>query len=102
MKKSSFAYALVFALTIFASCQKPSTVETPKAVPVGTTGVITPTDIPPGYGYPGDRAQIQAWADQWAIANITQHTWDMWAGMTADSGSTGTTAAGGSRRRAGS
>jgi len=88
MKTSSFASALVLALTLFASCQKPSTVETPKPVPVATTGVITPTDIPPGYGYPGDRAQIQAWADQWAIANITQHTWDMWAGMTADSGQT--------------
>ncbi|HEX3142455.1 MAG TPA: hypothetical protein VHQ64_00660, partial [Pyrinomonadaceae bacterium] len=86
MKKSLFAYALVFALTLFASCQKNAIVEKPKAVPSATTGVITPTDIPAGYGYPGDRAEIQAWADQWEIAKITEHTWNMWAGMTADSG----------------
>ena len=49
---------------------------------------ITPADIPAGYGYPGDRPQIQAWADAWEIDKIRQHTWDMWAGMTADSGQT--------------
>ena len=53
---------------------------------LATTANITPADIPPGYGYPGDRAAIQASADTWKIDQITQHTWDMWAGMTADSG----------------
>lgn len=92
MKKSSFAYALAFALVLFVtSCQQSPPVQTSTPTPVASaspTGGITPTDIPAGFGYPGDRAQIQAWADQWEIAKITQHTWDMWAGMTADSGQT--------------
>lgn len=88
MKKSSFAYALVFALVLFAtSCQSPSP-QPAQPVSVATPAAITPTDIPSGYGYPGDRAQVQAWADAWEIAKITQHTWDLWAGMTADSGQT--------------
>ncbi len=87
MKKSSFAYALAFALVLFvAACQQSPPVQTPTPVAVATPTGITPTDIPAGYGYPGDRAEIQAWADQWEIAKITKHTWDMWAGMTADSG----------------
>jgi hypothetical protein len=91
MKKSLFAYALAFALALFvASCQQspPTQTTQPVATPGATPAGITPTDIPAGFGYPGDRAQIQAWADQWEIAKITQHTWDMWAGMTADSGQT--------------
>src|SRR6266567_730342 len=89
MKLSSFAYALVLAMALFAmSCKQSPTTQTSQPVATATPAGITPTDIPAGYGYPGDRAQIQAWADQWEIAKITQHTWDMWAGMTADSGQT--------------
>lgn len=89
MKTSSFAYALILCLALFAtSCKESSTNQTskPEATASATPAGITPTDIPAGYGYPGDRAQIQVWADQWDIAKITQHTWDMWAGMTANSG----------------
>lgn len=89
MKKSSVAYALVFVLTLLAtSCQQTPTSQPPKQDSAVAPVVITPADIPTGYGYPGDRAEVQAWADQWEIAKITQHTWDMWAGMTADSGQT--------------
>ena len=89
MKQYSFAYALVFALALFAtSCQQSPSPQPAQPVSVATPAAITPTDIPSGYGYPGDRAQIQAWADAWEIAKITQHTWDLWAGMTADSGQT--------------
>lgn len=93
MKQSLFAYTLIFTLALLAvSCQQPPPAQpaTPVAAvsPAVNPSAITPTDIPPGFGYPGDRAQIQAWADQWEIAKITQHTWDMWAGMTADSGQT--------------
>jgi hypothetical protein len=92
MKKSSFAYVLVFALGLFVTaCQQSPPPPTATPTPVASaspTGGITPKDIPPGFGYPGDRAEIQAWADTWEIARITQHTWDMWAGMTADSGQT--------------
>lgn len=89
MKLRSFAYVLVFALFLFAtSCQQSPSTQTSTPTPAATPVGITPTDIPSGYNYPGDRAQIQAWADAWEIAKITQHTWDMWAGMTADSGQT--------------
>jgi hypothetical protein len=88
--KRSFAFALVLALTLFAvSCKPSQPTETPQPVAQASptvAGGITPVDIPAGYGYPGDRPQIQAWADAWEIDKITQHTWDMWAGMTADSG----------------
>lgn len=57
-------------------------VATPPPSPVG----IQPVDVPPGFDYPGDRAQFQAWADGWEIAQITRTAWDLWAGMTADSG----------------
>jgi len=91
MKRSSFAYALVFALaSLSLSCQTspppPTNAGSVASPTLATTANITPADIPPGYGYPGDRAAIQAWADTWKIDQITQHTWDMWAGMTADSG----------------
>lgn len=87
MKKFSIVCALSFVLTLLlTSCQQSPTTQTSAPAAVATPGVITPADIPPGYGYPGDRNQIQTWADQWEIAKITQHTWDMWAGMTADSG----------------
>jgi hypothetical protein len=86
-KQSLYAYAIVFALALLAvSCQQAPPTESPKPVSEATPAGITPADIPAGYGYPGDRAQIQAWADAWEIDKITQHTWDMWAGMTADSG----------------
>ena len=94
LKQTSCAPALVLALALFAiSCQQaqsPQPAASPVSVasPGATPAVITPTDIPTGYGYPGDRAQIQAWADAWEIAKITEHTWNMWAGMTADSGQT--------------
>src|SRR5687767_1201498 len=88
MKLPSFASVLGFALALVAtSCQQSPSTQTSTPTPAATPAAgITPADIPAGYGYPGDRAQIQAWADQWEIAKITQHTWDMWAGMTADSG----------------
>src|SRR5262245_42725357 len=79
--------ALLIAL-FCVSCQQSPPTKTPKPVSQASPSPagITPTDIPPGFGYPGDRAQIQAWADAWEIAQITEHTWNMWAGMTADSG----------------
>lgn len=88
LKQSSYAIALVFALTFFIISCHPSPqpgqpTPSPTATPVAG---ITPVDIPAGYGYPGDRAEIQVWADAWEIDKITKHTWDMWAGMTADSG----------------
>lgn len=47
---------------------------------------ITPVDVPAGYGYPGDRAQMQSWADDWRISDITTSAWDLWGGLTSDSG----------------
>lgn len=61
----------------------PPTPPTPTPPPAVT---ITPTDIPTGFNYPGDRATLQGWADAWQTTEITGHGWDLWAGMTADSG----------------
>lgn len=47
---------------------------------------IKPVDIPSGFGYPGSRDEFQAWADAWQIDNITTSAWNLWAGMTSDSG----------------
>lgn len=49
---------------------------------------IRPVDIGAGYGYPGSRDEFQRWADDWQIDKITATAWDLWAGMTADSGQT--------------
>ncbi len=94
-KKSLCAYAFAFALVLFAiSCQQSPSSQTNSAANSATPAAtpasagITPADIPAGYGYPGDRTQIQSWADAWEIAKITDHTWNMWAGMTANSGQT--------------
>ncbi|RKG96344.1 hypothetical protein D7X32_36445 [Corallococcus carmarthensis] len=48
--------------------------------------VITPRPIPPGYDFPGDRNEIQGWADAWNTARITPKAWNLWAGLHADSG----------------
>lgn len=48
---------------------------------------IQPVDVPNiGFGYPGNRDEIQDWADKWEIGKITRNSWDLWAGMTAGSG----------------
>jgi hypothetical protein len=48
---------------------------------------IQSVDIPTtGYGYPGDRATVQKWADEWDIVAITTHSWNLWAGMNSSSG----------------
>jgi hypothetical protein len=91
LKKFWIPLILGFAFVLFGvSCQqtKPTGTATATPSPSGeiASGGITPQDIPAGFGYPGDRPQLQAWADAWQIDQITQHTWDMWAGMTADSG----------------
>ncbi|WP_395788564.1 hypothetical protein [Aquimonas sp.] len=88
--------ALLPAALMLAAC----TAETPPppAAPAPTPAPAPPTapppppagivakDIPPGFGYPGDRAEFQSWADDWQIGNIQTAAWNLWAGMTSDSG----------------
>ncbi len=52
------------------------------------TTIIKPVTIPTGYGFPGKRKTIQTWADKWNIKKITAKAWDLWGGMTANSGQT--------------
>lgn len=54
--------------------------------PALVTAGIVPVDVPAGFGYPGDRDTFQAWADTWQIESITTAAWNLWAGMTSDSG----------------
>lgn len=57
--------------------------DAPTAPPVAAAVPIVPVDVPPGFNYPGLRAEVQAWADTWNTAKITSKAWDLWAGMTA-------------------
>ncbi len=56
----------------------------PPDAPAPTGPPIVPVDIPPGYGYPGDRAELQAWADTWSLSKITAKAWDLWGGLTSN------------------
>ena len=64
---------------------KPGDGAKPTPAAEASTG-IKAVDVPAGYGYPGDRALFQSWADNWQIQNITAAAWDLWGGMTSDSG----------------
>lgn len=68
---------LIVAFILAAACGKKSTV---------SNSQIHPVDIPPGYDFPGDRNQIQNWANDWKTGVITKKAWDLWAGMTVDVG----------------
>jgi hypothetical protein len=83
--------ALLSAALLSTSCGRetpppPTPPETP-VTPPAIAG-IKPVDIPAGYGYPGDRSEFQLWADEWKIEEITTAAWNLWAGMTSDSGQT--------------
>lgn len=83
--------ALLPAAFLLASCNKetptPAVSEKPAdTAPAPTASAVKPVDVPAGYGYPGNRAEFQAWADTWQIDNITTAAWNLWAGMTSDSG----------------
>ena len=86
--------ALMSTALLLAACnQAPPTEPAKPAEPApkpdaATAGIVKPVDIPAGYGYPGNRAEFQAWADTWQIDNITTAAWNLWAGMTSDSGQT--------------
>ncbi len=82
--------ALLPAALLLAACNKeappPAAPETPAAAAPAPVAPVKPVDIPAGYGYPGNRDEFQAWADTWQIDNITTAAWNLWAGMTSDSG----------------
>jgi hypothetical protein len=63
----------------------PTTVAPTPVTPPAPSG-LRPVDIPAGFGYPGNREEFQTWADEWQIDKITATAWDLWAGMTQDSG----------------
>lgn len=63
---------------------KPTPVETKPTLPPEVT--ISPRPIPPGFDFPGNREDIQAWADAWEIAKIQTKAWNLWGGLTTSSG----------------
>ncbi len=84
--------ALVSTALLLAACNQAAPPTEP-AKPADTTpkpevqvAGITPIDIPAGFSYPGNRDEFQAWADTWQIDNINTAGWNLWAGMTSDSG----------------
>ncbi|GAB3095839.1 hypothetical protein [Lysobacter terrae] len=87
--------ALVSSALVLCACtgNKTSSESSATAAPApaadaSASAGIKPVDVPAGYGYPGDRVQFQAWADAWKIDAITATAWNLWAGMTSDSGQT--------------
>jgi hypothetical protein len=84
--------ALVTGALLLSACGKgsaptePAKPAEPATKPEVVVDGIKPVDIQPGFGYPGDRTTFQTWADNWEIDKITATAWDLWAGMTADSG----------------
>lgn len=82
--------ALSTAALLLAACNQETPPEPARpadpAAPAPASAGIRPVDVPAGYGYPGDRDTFQAWADDWKIGDITTAAWDLWAGMTSDSG----------------
>ncbi len=53
--------------------------------PPPASSSVTPQPIPPGFDFPGDRPVVQGWADANDVQQIRTHSWNLWAGMTADS-----------------
>jgi hypothetical protein len=47
---------------------------------------ITPEPIPPGHEFPTPKAVIDHWIETSDAAKIRAHAWDLWGGMTVDSG----------------
>lgn len=77
------AVLLLSGLFTLSACPPPQPVIRP-VEPVSEG--ITPQPIPPGYDFPGDREEIQRWADNWHLDKITHKAWNLWAGLNADSG----------------
>lgn len=80
--------ALIPAALLLAACSYETPPATASETTITDTGSIVPMDIPGGFGYPGIREEFQYWADNWVIDNITATAWNLWAGMTLDSGQT--------------
>lgn len=78
-----FLSLFLLPLSLVAACTKPAT---PPGPPPAPGGGIVPVSIPAGYGFPGDRDTLQAWADAWDETRMRTHAWDLWAGLAADSG----------------
>ncbi|PRP91116.1 hypothetical protein ENSA5_58530 [Enhygromyxa salina] len=71
-----------------AKTEEPSTDPTPTepSVTEPSATTITPKSIPPGFDFPAQRADIEAWIAGGELTKIREHGWHVWAGMTADSG----------------
>lgn len=84
--------ALVSSALLLSACTgreatpEPSSKPTEASPPPTASAGIKPVDVPMGFGYPGSRDEFQAWADTWQIDKITTTAWNLWAGMTSDSG----------------
>jgi hypothetical protein len=67
------------AVMIFESCHNAS-----KATVVTT--IIIPKDFPKSINFPVDSSTIYNWLTTYDTPSITKHAWDLWAGLTTNSG----------------
>lgn len=87
--KGAVAVALALALS---GCKKSNQAPPPPppvdaavvAAPPSRGAPILAVDVPPGFNFPGVRAELQGWADTWSLNKITAKAWDLWGGMTAN------------------
>lgn len=93
MHRTTLLVIAVLAVPNLAGCRKGDKAPQPTPVtqadvrPAPTAAIpIVAVDVPPGFNYPGLRAEIQAWADTWNTGKITPKAWDLWGGLTAGTG----------------
>lgn len=70
-------------MIIFESCQDKKTGNDSDSHVV--TGIIIPQDFPAGINFPVSQDTIYQWLSNTDTVSITNHAWDIWAGLTANS-----------------
>lgn len=76
------AVSIFFAGIIFESCQDSGTKKDPKL----EADIIIPTEFPANLNFPVDSATILEWLNNYDTASITSHAWEIWKGLTSNSG----------------
>ena len=88
MKQILFCTFLIGTITLLACQNDPvnrAHTDTQTLAPPAPQQTIVPQPIPAGFDFPGNRAELQKLADTNNIAAMRKHSWNLWAGLTANS-----------------
>jgi len=81
--------AITFITSALIACGSDTTNLTNNSgVNVCPTGSICPQNIAAIYGIPGNSEDLKTWAEDNNVPAMRNHSWNLWAGMTANSNST--------------